>query len=114
MFATALVGLVVYMAAVGLSRASLIAEVAGFFVALAGLTLAVADRYSPWARRDDGQDMTDDRQDMTDVVSVSGCVGQEAPEGTPQHMTRVTAWHGVYQRIRSAAQPHSRSARQKG
>ena len=98
-FATALVGLVVYMAVVGLGRASLIAEVAGFFVGLAGLALAVADRSSPSARSPHGQD-------ISDVVS-GGRVDQEAPAGTPQRMTRVIAEDGVRQRSRSAAQAPS-------
>jgi hypothetical protein len=50
-FAAALVGLTGYMISVGWNQANLIAGVAGFFVAVAGLALAVAGRYqSPVSR----------------------------------------------------------------
>jgi hypothetical protein len=50
-FVAALIGLTGYMISAGWNQANLIAGVAGFFVAVVGLALAVADRYrSPVSR----------------------------------------------------------------
>ncbi len=46
LFAAAAIGLIVYMASVGLAKASLIATVAGLFVGAAGLVLELAAPHS--------------------------------------------------------------------
>lgn len=96
--AVVLAGLVFYMYEVGWSKAFLIAGIAGFFVAVAGLALAVADRSDAGSHsrggsvvqrlhRADGENVrqsarviegTDLAQDMTKVAAKAGAIRQVA------------------------------------
>jgi hypothetical protein len=101
--AVAFAGLVAYMLSVGWDQASLVAVVGGFFVAVAGLTLALAERRST-AQNERGQI----KQQMRDVVG--NAVLQEAQvspaEDVTQSMEGVTARNApARQRIRGSTRP---------
>ena len=111
MFAAAVAGLTVYMISVGLRQASLIAEIAGFFVALVGLALALATRHSPSPREGERDELK-----MSHVVS-GGKVVQHADappwKSLSLLMAHVTARNGIYQG-KSVVRPRARRARRKG
>jgi membrane protein implicated in regulation of membrane protease activity len=113
MFVAAVAGVAAYMASVGWSQANLIAGVAGFFVAVVGLALALSERRSA-ARGERGHSI----QDMTDIV-VGGDAAQIAcispVEDVSQNMARVTARNGhARQVIWVFGRPHARDARRRG
>jgi hypothetical protein len=105
-FVAAVVGLAVYMLSVGWSQASLIAEVAGFFVAVAGLALALAARHSTPSEKPGRS-----KQQMRNVVSGANVL-QEAHvssgESVAQDMKEIRSRRSVRQSIGSFSRPHDR------
>ena len=109
MFVVALSGLAAYMVSVGWSQANLIAGVAGLFVAVVGLALALEARHST-AQQGSGQI----KQQMRDVHAKN--VTQDAyvlsGESLSQDMAGVTARNGsVEQRIRAFTRLRARGVR---
>lgn len=111
LFAVAVAGLTVYMVSVGLAKASTIAEVAGFFVAVIGLALALTSRHST-----EQNTREHSHQQMSDVVAGKN-VAQDAhvaSDKLTQKMERVTSRSGsVHQRVR-VIQARVRSPRRDG
>ena len=103
--AIATIALAAYMVSVGWSRANLIAGVGAFFVAVAGLVVALAARQ----RAQMEQRMSD--------VKAKRSVGQEAhvssPDKVVQSMARITA-RSVYQRIRAFTQVRTQNVEREG
>ena len=103
--AIATIALAAYMVSVGWSRANLIAGVGAFFVAVAGLVVALAARQRAQVE-----------QRMCDVKAKRS-VGQEAQVSSPdkvvQSMARITA-RSVYQRIRAFTQVRTQNVEREG
>jgi hypothetical protein len=105
--AIATIALAAYMVSVGWSRANLIAGVGAFFVAVAGLALALAARQRA--------QMEQMEQRMCDMKAKR--VVQEAhvspPDKVIQSMARITA-RSVYQRIRAFTQVRAHNVGREG
>lgn len=110
MFAAAVAGLAVYMISVGLREASLIAEIAGSFAALAGLALALAARHSPSPREGERDELKMSHVSGGDVVQQADA---SPGKSLSLRMAHVTARNGIYQG-KSVARVHTRGERRKG
>jgi len=93
-----------YMFRVGLAKASLVAEVAGLFLALIGLALAWVDRDRGARRR-----YRRNRQVMKDVIAEGDVIqGAASPGWVDQEMERVRSSGRVVQFFKAVARMRSR------
>jgi hypothetical protein len=84
-----LAGLAAYMASVGWNQANMIAGIGGFFVAVGGLALALAERHSATV-----EERGQIRQRIRDVHANSVTQDALAPSGRASPRT----WHGLQRR----------------
>lgn len=111
-FAAALIGLAVYMVAVGWNRASLIAGVASFFLAATGLAVTLAAR--PPAASDERVRIATVMRDVTAGGVIQDVVAPSAGQ-VVEEMTCVTSRDKpAEQRVRVAGQQHADEDRTSG